>query len=59
MGNLLYWAAVFLVVALVAAVLGFGGVAGVAMEGARLLFWVAIVLFIVALVGGLMRRGGV
>jgi uncharacterized membrane protein YtjA (UPF0391 family) len=59
MGNLLYWAVVFLVVALVAAVLGFGGVAGVAMEGARLLFWVAIVLFIVALVGGLMRRGGV
>jgi uncharacterized membrane protein YtjA (UPF0391 family) len=58
-GNLLYWAVVFLVVALVAAVLGFGGVAGVAMEGARLLFWVAIVLFIVALVGGLMRRGGV
>jgi hypothetical protein len=32
---------VFLVVALVAAVLGFGGVAGVALEGARLLFWVA------------------
>jgi uncharacterized membrane protein YtjA (UPF0391 family) len=59
MGNLLYWAVVFLVVALVAAVLGFGGVAGVAMEGARLLFWVAMVLFIVALVGGLMRRGGV
>jgi uncharacterized membrane protein YtjA (UPF0391 family) len=59
MGNLLYWAVVFLFVALVAAVLGFGGVAGVAMEGARLLFWVAIVLFIVALVGGLMRRGGV
>jgi uncharacterized membrane protein YtjA (UPF0391 family) len=59
MGNLLYWAMVFLVVALVAAVLGFGGVAGVAMEDARLLFWVAIVLFIVALVGGHMRRGGV
>jgi uncharacterized membrane protein YtjA (UPF0391 family) len=57
MGNLFYWAVVFLVVALVAAVLGFGGVAGVAMEGARLLFWVAIVLFIIALIGGLFRRG--
>jgi uncharacterized membrane protein YtjA (UPF0391 family) len=57
MGNLLYWAVVFLVVALVAAVLGFGGVAGVAMESARLLFWVAIVLFIIALIGGLFRRG--
>jgi uncharacterized membrane protein YtjA (UPF0391 family) len=56
-GNLLYWAVVFLVVALVAAALGFGGVAGVAMDGARILFWVAIVLFIVALIGGLFRRG--
>jgi uncharacterized membrane protein YtjA (UPF0391 family) len=57
MGNLLYWAVVFLVVALVAAALGFGGVAGVAMEGARLLFWVAIVLFVIALIAGLLRRG--
>ena len=56
MGNLLHYAIVFLVVALVAALLGFGGVAGTAMEGARLLFWVAIVLFVVALFGGLIRR---
>ena len=34
-GNLLHWAVVFLIVAIVAAVLGFGGVAGTAMEGAR------------------------
>ena len=33
MGNMLYYAIVFLVVALVAAFLGFGGVAGTAMEG--------------------------
>jgi uncharacterized membrane protein YtjA (UPF0391 family) len=57
MGNLLYWAVVFLVVAVVAAVLGFGGVAGTAMAGAQLLFWVAIVLFIISLVVGLFRRG--
>lgn len=56
MGNLLHYAIVFLVVALVAAFLGFGGVAGTAMEGARILFWVAIVLFVVSLIGGLMRR---
>lgn len=56
MGNLLHYAVVFLVVALVAAFLGFGGVAGTAMEGARILFWVAIVLFVVALVGGFIRR---
>jgi hypothetical protein len=37
--SLLHYAIVFLVVALVAAAVGFGGVAGVAMEGARLLSW--------------------
>ena len=55
-GNLLHWAVVFLVVALVAALLGFGGVAGTAMEGARLLFWVALVFLVVSLVFGLIRR---
>jgi uncharacterized membrane protein YtjA (UPF0391 family) len=57
MGNLLYWAVVFLVIALVGAALGFGGLAGTAMEGARLLFWVAIVLFVISLIGGIVRRG--
>ena len=57
MGNLLYWALVFLVVAVIAAVLGFGGVAGAASQGASLLFWVAIILFVVSLVAGLLRRG--
>jgi uncharacterized membrane protein YtjA (UPF0391 family) len=56
MGSLLHYAIVFLVVALVAAAVGFGGVAGVAMEGARMLFWVFIVLFVVSLVAGLVRR---
>jgi len=44
------------VVALVAAALGFGGVAGTAMEGARILFWVAIILFVISLLGGMARR---
>ena len=56
MGNLLHYAVVFLIVALLAAFLGFGGVAGTAMEGARLLFWVALVLFGVSLVAGLIRK---
>ena len=56
MQYLLHYAVVFLVVAIVAAFLGFGGVAGTAMEGARILFWVALVLFVVALIGGLVRR---
>jgi uncharacterized membrane protein YtjA (UPF0391 family) len=55
--GLLHWAIAFLVIALIAAALGFGGVAGTAMEGARLFVWVFLVLFIVSLVAGLLRRG--
>lgn len=54
-GNLLHWAIIFLVVALVAAVLGFGGLAGTAMEGARILFYVAIVLAVLAFLFNFMR----
>jgi uncharacterized membrane protein YtjA (UPF0391 family) len=57
-GDLLHWAIVFLVVGVIAAAFGFGGVAGTAIEGARILFWVAIALFVIALIGGLLRRGG-
>ncbi len=56
-GNLLHWALVFLIVALIPGVLGFGGVAGTSMEGARLLFWVAIILLLISLVFGFARRG--
>jgi uncharacterized membrane protein YtjA (UPF0391 family) len=56
MGNLLHYAVIFLVVALIAAAIGFGGVAGVAMEGARILFWVFIVLFVVSLLANFARR---
>lgn len=54
--NLLHWAIIFLIVALVAALLGFGGVAGTAMEGAKLLFWVAIILAVVAFAVSLVRK---
>jgi uncharacterized membrane protein YtjA (UPF0391 family) len=56
MSNLIYYAIVFLVIALIAAAVGFGGVAGFAMEAARLLFWVFIVLFVVSLIAGVVRR---
>ncbi len=56
MGNLLYFAVVFLVVAVIAAFFGFAGVAGTAVGAAKLLFWVAIVLFVISLVAGLIRR---
>ncbi|MEZ5923276.1 MAG: DUF1328 domain-containing protein [Hyphomicrobiaceae bacterium] len=56
MNNILYYAVVFLVVAIVAALFGFGGVAGTAMEGAKILFWVAIALFLISVVVGFVRR---
>lgn len=47
------WAITFLIVALVAAVLGFGGIAGVAVEIAKIIFVVALILFAVSLIYGL------
>lgn len=47
---MLRWALIFLVVALIAGVLGFGGVAGTASGIASTLFWVFVVLFLVSLV---------
>jgi uncharacterized membrane protein YtjA (UPF0391 family) len=55
---MLYYAALFFVVALVAALFGFGGIAAGAVEIAKILFFVFLVLFVVSLVAGLMRRGG-
>ena len=55
---MLYWAAVFFIIALVAAVLGFGGIAGVSVEIAKVIFFIAIILFLVSAVVGLMRGRG-
>jgi len=54
---MLSWAVTFLVIALVAAVLGFGGIAGTAIEIAKIIFLVAIVLFVISAVLGLVQRG--
>ena len=44
----------FLVISLVAALFGFGGISAAAADVARILFFVAIVIFLVLLVAGLM-----
>jgi uncharacterized membrane protein YtjA (UPF0391 family) len=49
------WAVTFLIIALVAALFGFGGIAGTAVEIAKLIFFVAIVLFAISAVIGLLR----
>lgn len=53
---MLYWSLMFLIVALVAAVFGFGGIASTAAGIAQILFVVALVLFLVSLFAGVMRR---
>ena len=54
---MLYYAALFFAVALVAALFGFGGIAAGAVEIAKILFFIFLVLFVVSLVAGLMKRG--
>ncbi|WP_020470886.1 DUF1328 domain-containing protein [Zavarzinella formosa] len=49
---MLRFAIVFLIVALIAAAMGFGGIAGEAAYFAKILFFVFIVLFVVSLVMG-------
>lgn len=53
---MLYYAAVFLVIALIAALFGFTGIAGGAVAIAKVLFFVFTVMFVVLLIAGLMRR---
>ncbi len=53
---MLHYAVVFLVIALIAAVFGFGGIAAGAIEIAKLLFFVFIVMAVVTFVVGLIRR---
>jgi len=50
-----YWAAVFLVIAIVSALLGFGGVAGISQEIAWILAVAGIVLAIVSFLLGRRR----
>ncbi len=54
---MLQLALLFLVIALIAAVLGFTSVAGTAMFGAKILFFVFLVLFVISAVLGYGRRG--
>ena len=52
---MLGWALTFLVVALIAALLGFTSIAGAAMGVAKILFFVFLVLFLVSIVMHFMR----
>lgn len=50
--NMLSWSLTFLVIAILAAAFGFGGIAGTAVGIAKVLFFVFLVLFILSLIFG-------
>ena len=50
---MLRWAFLFLVIGLVAGVLGFGGIAGASFAIAKIIFFVFMAIFLVSLVLGL------
>jgi uncharacterized membrane protein YtjA (UPF0391 family) len=52
---MLQWAITFLLIALAAAILGFGGIAALSVEAARILFGVFIILFLVTAVMHVLR----
>jgi uncharacterized membrane protein YtjA (UPF0391 family) len=54
--TMLYWALMFLVIALLAGLFGFGGIASTATGMAQILFVIALVLFVLSLFAGFLRR---
>ncbi|TCZ59897.1 DUF1328 domain-containing protein [Roseicella aquatilis] len=52
---MLYWTLIFLVVALVAGLFGFGGIASASAGIAKVLFAIFLVLFLVSLIFGVVR----
>ncbi|MCG2839729.1 DUF1328 domain-containing protein [Sandaracinobacter sp. RS1-74] len=55
---MLGWAIGFLIIALIAGVFGFGGIASASAGMAQILFFIFVVLFIGSLVMSLIRRAG-
>jgi uncharacterized membrane protein YtjA (UPF0391 family) len=53
---MLRYAAIFFVIAIIAAVFGFGGIAAGATEIAKVLFFIFLVVFVLTLLLGLFRR---
>jgi uncharacterized membrane protein YtjA (UPF0391 family) len=50
---MLGWSVIFLIIAIGAAVFGFGGIAGTAAGIAQILFYIFLAIFVISLVAGL------
>jgi uncharacterized membrane protein YtjA (UPF0391 family) len=57
-GNfaMLNWALIFFIVAVIAAIFGFGGIAVASAGIAKILFFLFLILFVISLISGLTRR---
>lgn len=53
---MLHYAVVFFVIAIIAALFGFGGIAAGAAEIAKILFFIFLALFVASVLVGLVRR---
>ena len=53
---MLYWALMFLIIALITGLLGFDGIAFAAAGIAKILFFIFLVVFAIMLITGLMGR---
>ncbi len=49
------WVITFLIIAVVAAIFGFGGIAAGAVGIAKIIFYIAIILFVISLIRSLLK----
>ena len=54
---MLYWAFVFFIISMIAAVFGFGGIAVAAVGIAKILFFIFLALFVLSLIVHVLRGG--
>ena len=53
---MLKWAMIFLVIAIIAAIFGFGGIVAGAVEIAKIIFYIFLILFVISLVMNLIKK---
>lgn len=53
---MLRWTIIFIVIAIIAAIFGWGGISEGAADIAKILFFIFIVLFVISLLGRLFRK---
>ncbi|MGA7075022.1 MAG: DUF1328 family protein [Halobacteriota archaeon] len=55
-GSLIYWAIIFIIIAIIAGVLGLTWLSGIAQSAALLVVAIFVILFVISFVAGWLRR---